>query len=60
MCESEKPRRPRQDGVMVLRIDRNLLRRVDGVAAEEQTTRSELVRRFLVDLVKQRKVLQAA
>lgn len=52
MYESEKRRRPKQDGVMVLRIDRKLLRRVDGVAAEAQTTRSELVRRFLVDLVK--------
>jgi hypothetical protein len=60
MCESEKRRRPKQDGVVNLRIDRRLLRRVDAVAAEAQTTRSELVRRFFVDLVKQEKVSQAA
>lgn len=60
MCESEKRRRPKQDGVVNLRIDRRLLRRVDEVAAEAQTTRSELVRRFFVDLVKQEKVSQAA
>jgi hypothetical protein len=48
---NERQRRPKQDGVVVVRIDRKLLRNVDRVAAESQTTRSELVRRFFVELV---------
>lgn len=51
-------RRHRQDRSVVMRMDNVLVERVDRLAARERTTRSALVRRLLLDLLKEDDVEQ--
>lgn len=51
-------RRHRQDRSVVMRMDNVLVERVDLLAARERTTRSAIVRRLLLDLLKEDDVEQ--
>ncbi len=46
-----RPRRPKQDRQVAMRLDTALVERVDGLAARLRTTRSAIVRRLLIDLL---------
>jgi predicted transcriptional regulator len=48
-----RPRRPKQDRPVAVRLDTALVERVDGLAARLRTTRSAIVRRLLLDLLAQ-------
>ena len=48
-----RPRRPRQDRHVAMRLDTALVERVDRLAARLSTTRSAIVRRLLLDLLAQ-------
>lgn len=48
----EMERRPKQDRNVLVRLDRAMVERVDSLAARERTTRSALVRRLLLDLLR--------
>jgi len=48
-----RPRRPRQNRNIAMRMDGALLERVDRLAARLRTTRSAIVRRLLIDLLTQ-------
>ena len=46
-----RPRRPKQDRQVAMRLDTALVERVDCLAARLRTTRSAIVRRLLIDLL---------
>lgn len=48
-----RPRRPKQNRAVAMRLDGTLVERVDRLAARLCTTRSAIVRRLLLDLLAQ-------
>jgi len=58
LTERAGERRPKQDRSVLVRMDQVLVEQVDRLAARERTTRSAIVRRLLLDLLKRDDVEQ--